>query len=265
MSGDEAFAMLVCGLVAVAAWGGWYSSTVSATPLGSSRHFRFPLYVAPLLCGVALLVVLRYFASHDVRDNPIYLGFYLLMGAAWVGMIRWVLPSMGISPRDDALERRNLAASIAVMGALLGITFCFAGGNVGDGPGWWVVVFSAALSTAVFLLLWAIIERVTRIADAITIDRDLAAGYRLSGILIAAGLILGRGVAGDWVSLRATVLDFVTLAWPVLPLVAAEMVLGLIFRPSPSHPTHPALACGLIPASIYIAVASLFVWGIGAW
>lgn len=34
-------------------------------------------------------------------------------------------------------------AAYAIVGALAGITFSFARANVGNGPGWWVVVFSA--------------------------------------------------------------------------------------------------------------------------
>jgi len=265
MSRDEVFALVVSLFIAALAWAAWYISTARATTLGTSHHHRTPLYLAPPLCAVALLIVLRYFASHDVRDSVVYIMFYLVMGAAWVGMVRWLLPAMGISPRDDAVERRNPAAGVVVVGAILGMTFCFAGGNIGDGPGWWVVVFSAVLSTGTFMLLWAIVDRATRASESITIDRDLATGVRLSGFLVAIGLILGRAVAGDWISLAATVRDFVQFAWPVLPLAAAEIVLGRLFRPRPQVPTLPPILCGFIPATVYIAAAGMYVGGIGRW
>jgi hypothetical protein len=265
MSGDEGFAFMISAVAALAAWGTWYARTAAATTLGSSHHARVSLYLTPPLCAVALLIVLRYFASHDVRDSLLYIAFYLVMGAAWVGVAKGLLPALGLSVRDDAIERRNPAAAIAVVGATLGLTFCFAGGNIGDGPGWWVVVFSALLSTGSLLAAWALVQRVTRVADAVTIDRDLASGVRLSGFLVAAGLILGRAVAGDWVSLADTVGDFVRIGWPVLPLTLAESVLSGLFRPTPQRPSLPVVACGFVPALVYVAAAGIYVWGVGRW
>ena len=46
-------------------------------------------------------------ASYDVRDDPTYLAFYLVLGAAWVGFfMRWLVVA-GISTRDDVVERAN--------------------------------------------------------------------------------------------------------------------------------------------------------------
>ena len=69
---------------------------------------------------------------------------------------------------------------------------CFAGGNVGDGPGWWVVVFCAALSTGALFLLWGALQAATDLADSIVIERDGASAVRLAGFLVACGLVLGR-------------------------------------------------------------------------
>ena len=107
-----------------------------------------------------------------MRDDPLYFVFYLLMGAAWVGGGARILSFFGLCARDDVIERGNRAAAAAIAGALLGITLCFAGGNIGDGPGWWVVVFCAVLSTGVLLLFWSILDRATGMADTITIDHD---------------------------------------------------------------------------------------------
>ena len=99
------------------------------------------LQLTPLVAAALLLAVLRYAASYDVRDDPAYLALYLILGAAWVGVsIRW-LAVTGISTSDDVVERANGSASLAVAGAIIGITLAYAGGNIGDGPGWWVVVF----------------------------------------------------------------------------------------------------------------------------
>jgi uncharacterized membrane protein YjfL (UPF0719 family) len=169
--------------------------------------------------------------------------------------------NLGIIPRDDAVERRNLAAAIAISGAMLGILLCFAGGNIGDGPGWWVVVFCALLSTAALFVAWTILEMATRVSEVITVDRDTSAGMRLAAFLTACGLILGRAVAGDWLSTEATLRDFLQTAWPVLPLLIVAIVLERVLRPNRENPVRASLTAGLIPAALYVAAAAYYVLG----
>jgi hypothetical protein len=205
MSSDEGFVFLVCIVLAAVGWGWYYLHTFSATMIGSVPTRRGILNLTPLLCLVLLFIILKLFASHDVRDDGTYLAFYLLMGAAWIPLAMWLLPLVGFDPRRDPIHRRNPAAIIAIVGVMIGLTLCFAGGNIGDGPGWWVVLFAAVLSTGSLLLLWALVEGFTDLSDAITIDRDIASALRLAGFLVACGAILGRAVAGNWVSADETI------------------------------------------------------------
>jgi hypothetical protein len=89
----------------------------------------------------------------------------------------------------------------------------------------------------------------------VTVDRDVSAGLRLAGFLIAAGLILGRSVAGDWISAEATLRDFAIMAWPVVVLVAAAAVVERIARPTPESPRPAIVPHGVMPALVYIVVA----------
>src|SRR5688572_22890913 len=222
MSGDERLALIVSVPVALLLWGRWYFHAAVVRAIGGTTSSRAPVLVAPLLAAVLLFIVLRRFASHDVRDSGTYLAFYLVLGAAWVGVAARLLPWLGVSPRLDALERRNAAAAVVVAGAVVGLTLAFAGGNVGDGPGWWVVVFAAGLATVGLLGGWGLVQSVAGVAESVTVERDVAAGVRLAGLLTAAGLVLGRAAAGDWVSAGATVRDFVRVGWPVVILFGAE-------------------------------------------
>jgi hypothetical protein len=265
MSGDEGFALIVFGIVALVGWTRWFLYVASATTIGSTSAQRAPLVVLPLLCAVVLFGILRTAASFDVRDSGLYLFFYMVMGAGWVAIARIALPMLGVSARLDAIERRNPAATVAVGGALLGLTLAFAGGNIGDGPGWWVVLFSSGLATLSLLGLWALIEAATHTSDAITIDRDLATGLRLAGFLIAAGLILGRGAAGNWVSADSTFRDFVRIAWPALPLALGAAVVDRVCRPTRDRPRPDPVLLGLLPALLFIALAVVYVIGVGRW
>ena len=216
---------------------------------------RFPVLLMPLVSLALLLAVLRKLSSLDVRDNPIYLLFYLVMGAVWLGLAMRLLPFCDLSVRDDALERGNQAATYAVCGALIAITLCFAGGNIGSGPGWWVVVESAGLATLGLFTVWIALQASTQISDSVSIGRDDACGIRLAGLLIAVGIVFGRVVAGDWHGEGEMVVDFVRYGWPVIILAGLAALAELRLRPSVQQPLRPIVTFGLLPALIYVGLA----------
>jgi hypothetical protein len=266
MSSDESLVQMICLAIAAFTWLPWLWEGVACARLGGRFQDRWPLYAYPVLCAAVLTAVLRLYASSDVRDSSVYILFYFAMGMAWLGLAaRYFLPYFGLSSRDDVVERKNPAAAHAIGGALLGVTLCFAGGNIGNGPGWWVVVFSAALSTAAFFVLWALLDRFTGLADAVTVERDPASGLRLAGYFLGSGLILGRAVAGDWVSVNATVADFGKLAWPVLLLWLAAVLLERTFRPTKETPLPSPVTHGLAPLGAYVALAFFFLAQAGWW
>jgi len=246
------------GIAAIYAWYRWYIAAL-VPALAIRNASRSVFIVGPGVCLLLLYLVLRRWAADDVRDSGTYLAFYMAAGAAWIGLAARFCCLLGISPRDDAVERQNLAAAFATFGALVGITFCYAGGNVGNGPGWWVVVFSAGLSTGAFFVLWALVEWLTDIGESITIDRAVGAGLRLGGFLVGAGMILGRAVAGDWVSAEATVRDFAAVAWPVLPLAGTAVILERILPFDVNARTEESLA-GLFVSGVFVTLSALYVF-----
>jgi hypothetical protein len=260
MSGDEAMALLVSGVMAIWTWFIWYVPAVSVQRLGAPEPGRLMLLFVPPICAILLFAVLRSMASFDVQDSPTYIFFYMVLGAGWVGWAAKLLPYAGLSPRDDVVERGNGAAGLAVAGAVLGVTLCFAGGNIGDGPGWWVVVYSATLATITLAGLWLVLDTFTGITDTITIERDSRAGLRAAALLIGAGLILGRAVAGDWVSYVATWRDFVMVGWPALALFAIAIPVERWARPSPlGYPSAARISVGMLPGILYLLAAAAYV------
>lgn len=252
MSGDEIFALIVSGVLGLIGWSGWLGGLLFLKPLLRKAPAQRLAWIAPLVSAAAMLFVLLSWSSHDVRSSALYVSFYMAMWFGWIGTSSFLLPFLGLSCRDDVLERGNTAAGIAFGGALLGLTLAFAGGNIGDGPGWWVVIFSAALATATLLLLWVVANSISRIADTITIDRDVAAGWRALGFFVGAGLILGRAVAGNWHSAEQTTSDFVAKGWPVLLLWGIWVATDIFTRPAPSRPTPDRLLCGVVPCMFYV-------------
>lgn len=255
MSDDESMVFFFSLGMGVLFWMRWWYQGLAVTWIGQRSRWRYWLLAAPILCGVLLWYVLRYLASFDVRDSATYQLFYLAMGAAWVAATIRMTTLFGISFRDDALERRNPAAAAAIAGTMVGLTACFAGGNIGDGPGWWVVVYCGALATGTLVIFWALLERLGRLAEAITVDRDLATGIRLGAFLAAAGLMLGRAVAGDWHSVGATNVDFVRLAWPAALLAALAAVINVFCHASVERPRPSPAACGVAPAMLLVGMA----------
>ena len=263
MSGDEVLVALLGAGTGVIAWARWYTPLMTVDRLGARTPGVGLLMIGPLFCAALLFYVLRTLSSHDVQDALVYIAMYLAVGAGWVGLGTLALPLLGVSARDDVMERGNAAAAPVLAGALLGLTLCFAGGNVGDGPGWWVVVFSAALATTALALGWYALELAAGIADTVTIERDLAAGLRVGALLAANGLVLGRAVAGDWVSAGGTLRDFAHTAWPLLLLQAAAVFLERSFRPDAERPTRSPALHGALPGLLYLAAASLYVIRLG--
>jgi hypothetical protein len=183
------------------------------------------LAILPWFCLASIFFTLSRYGAPAVRSAPPYLTFYTVLGAGWLGAATVLFPFLGLSVRDDVLERRNRGACVAIAGVLAGICCCFCGANIGDGPGVEVVLFSAALASLLFSAFWASRESLSHVSEAITIDRDLGAGIRLCGFLLSSGMMCGWSVAGDWKSVLATIRDFEHFAGPAALLSVLPPVL----------------------------------------
>lgn len=258
-------AAFVAGATGLILWLRWLYKAHAPSDLFSPRGSRAPLVLAPFLAAAALFAVLRAFAASDVRNSPVYLAFYMILGAGWVGAATIFFPLYGLRPAADVAQRRNPAAGVLATGAVLGLTLAFAGANIGDGPGWWVVLFSAALSTAGLFTAWALVDWWAGVTDAVTIDRDPAAAVRLGAFLVAAGAIQGRAVAGNWVSGRATILDWAQVGWPTLALVAMEIVVGVLHRAASARERPSVAILGVPPGAVYLAGATGYILSLGWW
>ena len=265
MSEQERIVLVACLWIAAITWGIWLFRGRRLSALMKPGPGRWALAATPPLCALGLFAVLRWWSASDVRGDWAYLLFYQILGAAWVGLASVLLPWFGISPRDDVLERRNRAAAWALGGALLGVTACYAGANIGDGPGWWVVVYCAALATAALFVLWFVLERIVHVSDSVTIERDGGSALRLAGFLVGSGLILGRAVAGDWTSIASTNADFLRLGWPAVALLGAACLFESALRPARDAALPSALVHGLLPGAFHLAAAIGWLAWVGPW
>jgi uncharacterized membrane protein YjfL (UPF0719 family) len=197
MEGMEPLLLMLFASIAAFVWFNYFGAVLSISKMLYQPQDWWLMLLIPLGCAVGLFVVLSRLGDPYVRGDAFYLGFYWVWGMAWLAIGKWLMPILGFSVRDDGLERRNTAATIAICGALIGITASFAGGNIGEGPGWWIVMLCVCVSTGTFFLAWFVLEFTTQISETITIERNLAAGLRLAALLIVMGIILGNAVSGD--------------------------------------------------------------------
>ena len=254
MSADEVLVTAAAVFVGPLLWALWLFQ-MSRLPMLRRRSGIGVIAAALVACTILIFIVLKTSASYDVVESPAYLFMYVVLGLAWARLAEPTFRFAGLSARDDVVERGNRAAVPAVVGALLAVTLCYAGGNVGDGPGWWVVIFSAALSTGTLLVAWLTLTGTAPIVDAVTVDRDPAAGLRLGAFLVSCGVVLGRSVAGDWESAASTVADFAAWLPFVLLLFGAAKVFERLGRATPERPQPSLFAWGVVPSLVYLLLA----------
>jgi hypothetical protein len=103
--------------------------------------------------------------------------------------------------------------------------------------------------------VWLLFAQFSPGVDAVTIDRDPAAGVRVGAFLAACGAVLGRAVAGSWESAVQTIVD----ATEALPAVTILLLVALaaerLARPTPQRPHPPLFLFGIVPALLSFAIA----------
>jgi hypothetical protein len=264
-SDDEGFVLFISGIAAAVFMLKWYAPLLTLSPLGRRRAPRITLAAAPIACLALLLPVLQHYGSHELRDDGGYVLLFMLAGAAWLGLADITATLLGVSQRYDALDHRNRPAAIALAGAQLGITLAYAGANIGEGATIWMTFGPAAVVTLAWAAVWTTHQSLTNVADAVTIERDPASAWRLAGLLTAAGLILGRSVAGDYQSPDQTLADFARQGWPVLLLLCAATWLQRRHRPTAGRPRQPWFTRGMLLALAYLLAAAAYVACLGPW
>lgn len=254
MSEDEVLVFLISIVLAPILWLRLYFGLITVSPLGNPPASRLPLFLTPMLCGTFLLAVLLLWAARDVREHTEYIALFMVSGAATVGVALQALPLFGLSFRDDVVETPNRAARWVACALMLAVTMAFACANVGEGATIWMTLIPAALALSTLALLWLLLECFCSFSEAITVERDFAAGLHLSGFLVANALILGRAVAGDFESWSATLVDFVRLGLPSVVLSCAAIAVELKWR-SDLPLRRSDFVRGVLPASFQVFVA----------
>lgn len=241
-------------------WLMWYISTWPGNLNKLLRRTEpWLLVLVPAVCAGIIWFVVSTVAASDVVSNSYYIFLYFGLGVAWLKVAEFLFRFLGVSAELDVVERGNGAALAAYTGGLLGVTLCYSGGNIGEGPGPEAVIFCAGMATVAFFLIWFVLTLVTEVDYTVTVDRDVATGIRLGAFLFALGLILGRSAVGNYYYAGQAWNDFITHAWPVLLLLLLAIIFEFLAKPTAERPVPPPIIYGILPTIVYIGSALLYL------
>jgi len=213
----------------------WYKPLYSLWPADRNTKTKIILSFLPSVYLILIFIVLKFFASFDVVNSVIYIIFYIVLGYAWMfAGLSLTSFCFDLHWLDDAIFLNNKAAVPAITGSFFALGFIYAGANVGDGPGWWCVLFAGSLGLAAWIILGLVIHFCAGIFERITVERDMGCGIRFFLYSLCSGAILGYACSGDWTSFYMTVVEF-TVGWPVLPLTAVYILIELFIIQKAKH------------------------------
>ena len=239
-------------------WPRFYKAIFQVHSFRPEILHRALLAISPGLCMLLIVTVLWRWSSPDVRSDPEWIALYAIGGAAWLQLGLFLLSLFGIGAREDVLERQNPAAAWVIYGTLMGTALCYAGANVGSGPGPEVVLLCAGLSTMCLFGFWFCLERIFRLSDRVTIERDESAGIRVGGWILGMGLVFGAAVAGDWESLEGTLKDFIQSAWVSPLFMLGAILVEYIFKTLRKQENSQKTVSFVIAAG-YLVAAAIYV------
>jgi uncharacterized membrane protein YjfL (UPF0719 family) len=231
--------------------------------MNSSMRWVFGVCVAASLIMTA--VALHLWGAAEIRASAGEVFFLTFFEAVWLLVATKLFPWLGLSFRDDAVERGNVAALVALCGAVMAVAIIYAGGSLGEGPSFMNNFFSAAVGTAGLFALWILLEFGAKVSRCIAEERDPASGLRLGGLLLGIGLVLGRAAAGNWYSAAATIQGVIHDGWSAAVLWGIALLVESFARPSRRRPFPAWQSFGLLPAFLYLALAAAWVWHLGTW
>ncbi|NLO41127.1 MAG: hypothetical protein GX115_16870 [Ruminiclostridium sp.] len=256
MDSFELVLFLLSGFVACRGLFRWYVRLAEMWPDDRNKTTKYIFGFLPVVAFAIIVFTLTVLASFDVVDSSFYILFYILLGFAWVFLgLTLVFQFLDLSWIDDVLSLSNKAALYSITGAFLGLVIIYSGANVGDGPGWWCVVFAGGFGLVAWIFLGRVVNIFTQVLERISVERDIPCGIRFGFYLLASGIILGRASAGDWTSFAMTIVEFY-VGWPVIPLTfLAIMVERYYTAKSRENRNENAITGSVFWGCIYVILA----------
>src|SRR5690242_3305488 len=99
-----------------------------------NRGTSWPFYFCAVAALILVAVTLEFWGAAEIRATVSEVCFLTFVAAVWLILATKLFPWMGLSLRDDAVERKNLSALIVLCGGVLAIGIIYSGANIGEGP-----------------------------------------------------------------------------------------------------------------------------------
>jgi hypothetical protein len=232
-TGDfEPVFFLIAIAVALAAGYRYYRSLITVHRLVCPRRLRVFLAIWPIVClGPIIWVLMNLSDPQYVRGHADYMLAFAGTGLAWILTTPIILSLSGISLRDDAIERRNGAALVAIASMMLGQALCYAGANIGSGATIWTTIVPALLASGVLYLGWFISAALVNAVETVSIDRHVPTAWVLAVLTVLAAADLGWAASGDWNGWQGMFMDFGLRALPAAVLWLGALLTLAWIRP----------------------------------
>lgn len=254
-SDDESLFVLFAAMALIVAGFRYYAPLLRLAPLRSSFARRLLLAATPWIALGPTVLVLNRWADPQVVGHLNYILLFTIGGGAAIFITAHLLPWLGFSLFDDAIERNNPAVLIASVGLIIGVGIIYALANVGLGPTIWTTLIPALVVILLLGFSFLLAESVSRVAEAVAVGRDVATGLRVAAMAVSVSLVLGRAVAGDWSSWGGTWVDLAAHGWPAPLLALLAGFMQRTLKPAPRRPHPSILAFGIIPGVLLLLVA----------
>lgn len=168
--------------------------------------------------------------------------------------------------RKDVLEGRNVGAALLIAASFVAAGLIYQGALRGEDSRGLVAAGFFALGLGALFASILLYEFFTPydVGEEIGPKGNLAASLAASGAVVAAGLLIGDAVGGDFLGWKQSLLDTLPYLLPaaLLPLVRWTVVDGLLlgFRRSDREIAEDRnLAAGALEAAAYLGVAAVLV------
>ncbi len=172
-------------------------------------------------------------SSKGLLTDILVVGGYSLLGIILLNLSRIINDKLILykfSNVKEIIEDRNEGTGAVQLGSYIASSMIIAGAIHGEGGGIITLLVFYALGQVALILFSAIHAFITPYDDHAEIEKDnVAAGVSLGGNLIAIGIVLMRGVAGNFISWEHNLMTFgITAALIILLLPIVRFLFNKI-------------------------------------
>jgi len=179
-------------------------------------------------------------------------------------------PLVRVTLREDILQARNVGGGLVSAAVLVATGLIYRGAVHLQGENYATIGVFFAIGEGALLLHLLIYEWVTPydVYEEISAKTNLAAAISFAGATVAAGLILGNAVEGEFTSWKESITSALLYMIPLLalPLVRLLLVNGLFLGFASVNREiveDRNTAAGLVEASVYVGAAVFAVHFLG--